>query len=710
MISPELPLKKIIGYTVFVCLICFMSTCCSEIPTSTSKDEIGVEDLKKGQLISSMEKRADSQILFGDLHVHTTLSVDAFMWNLPALGGRGVNPISDACNFARFCSAIDFFSSTDHAESLTFEGWNKVKEEIRECNASAGRPEAADLIAFSGFEWTQITNDAKSYYGHKNVIFKYTDEDRLPVRAISSWIFPTGGILPKLLYAAPLLDPLHPLPYLKYAGLLTDLAAMDDCPSGVNTKDLPATCREMARTASDLFAKLDEWGLEALVIPHGTAWGLHVPPDVDYISQLPEHDSRYQRLIEIYSGHGNSEKYKDWKAVDFDEKGNRICPPPTDDYLPCCWQAGEIVRKRCMNNDNGDEKICEESAEKARRDYLMAGYAGSLTIAAAPEEWLDCGLCVDCFKPALDLVPAAGVQRILAASMENDDGEKKAFKLGVIGSTDTHKAKPGHGYAALIAHTDASRGKNALYQRLFALNFRKRVGQDFERNASYWYTGGLAAVHAKEKTREAIWEALVNRNTYGTSGPRILLWFDLLNNSAGNITMGSEAVQQHNPTFRAKAVGSPKMLPGCPKYVIERMGEDFIQDVCNNQCYNPSKERYRISRIEIVKIQQQTSSEEDIGLLINDPFKVYHCPEDSAVCEYVFTDDHYFTEKRSAAYYARIIQEETESVNANNVKCEYDENGKCLRSNPCNPLETDCMGGAEERAWSSPIFLDPNSG
>ena len=129
----------------------------------------------------------NDQILFGDLHVHTTFSADAFQFSLPMLGGAGVHPVADACDFARYCSALDFWSITDHAETVTPLRWQRTKDSIRACQKIAGDGPNPDLVSFIGFEWTQVGRLPSEHFGHKNVIFKDLDDDKVSARAIGAF-------------------------------------------------------------------------------------------------------------------------------------------------------------------------------------------------------------------------------------------------------------------------------------------------------------------------------------------------------------------------------------------------------------------------------------------------------------------------------------------------------------------------------------------
>ncbi|MBW1687456.1 MAG: DUF3604 domain-containing protein, partial [Deltaproteobacteria bacterium] len=96
-----------------------------------------IEGQRRAVALDPAASHADGarRILFGDLHVHTTYSIDAFIYSLPLFGGEGAHPPADACDYARYCSGLDFFSITDHAEGLPPERWQRIKESTRRCNA-----------------------------------------------------------------------------------------------------------------------------------------------------------------------------------------------------------------------------------------------------------------------------------------------------------------------------------------------------------------------------------------------------------------------------------------------------------------------------------------------------------------------------------------------------------------------------------------------
>jgi len=645
------------------------------------------------------DSRSTNQIFFGDLHVHTTFSQDAFLFSLPVIQGEGAHPPADACNFARFCSSLDFFSITDHAEGLTKEMWEDTIKSIKNCDA-VSNDDQKDLIAFAGWEWTQMASTPETHYGHKNVILR--DLDNLPEKPIGAGL--TGLDLMIKHYAAPLLPLIVDFPpeqidfdFLKYRSTTYSEPFCADLENEENVK-----CKEKAENPKQLFEQLDKLNLEALVIPHGTAWGIHAPAGSNLSYQLLEgqHDPEKQRLIEVYSGHGNSEIFKDFKHAEQIDDGSYICPDPTDDFEPCCWRAGEIIKQRC---ENESEESCIVKAEKVKKDFAndVSGILRfGLVENTTPEDWMQCGQLKNEFLPAYTYRPGMSAQAALASKIEEKD-VFNSFKLGLIGSTDNHKARAGSGYKEFARKSmgDSWGAKDNLTWLLPP-----------ERGASFYSTGGLVAVHAPKLERNAIYNSLYQREVYATSGERILLWFNLLDSENGITPMGRERNISQKPQFEVTAIGSFKQKPGCPEYVHTAMSAGEISRLCLNECYNPSNERNKIDRIEIVKITPTTELD-SISNNIQDPWKVFTCNDKGEGCSANFFDDEYVLNNKSSLYYARAIQEPTNIVGGDPLRCELNEAGECIKIRPCyssgpdfDPND-DCLAPVGERAWSSPIFL-----
>jgi hypothetical protein len=121
--------------------------------------------------------------------------------------------------------------------------------------------------------------------------------------------------------------------------------------------------------------------------------------------------------------------------------------------------------------------------------------------------------------------------------------------------------------------------------------------------------------------------------------------------------------------------------------------------------------RRLVTRIEIVRIRPQITKGEPMDPLIEDPWKTLACPPDRAGCSVEFDDPDFPALGRDVVYYARAIEEKSQAVNAANLRCTYDAEGNCVSMNPCwgdwrTPASDTCLGETEERAWSSPIYVD----
>ena len=478
-----------------------------------------------------------------------------------------------------------------------------------------------------------------------------------------------------------------------------------------------------------MFEKLDEWGFPALVIPHGTTWGIHAPPTASLGHQLStrQHDPQRQRLFEVYSGHGASETYRDLRHVIPDGDGGYSCPEPSDDFEPCCWRAGEILRDRCGALPSED---CEERVARARQNFVDAAVAGGaqavfrheVVPGSTPEDWLNCGQIQNEFLPAFTYRPGMSAQSGLALGDFSADGPPARFRYGLIGSSDTHAARPGTGYKEVhrTGMSDArgmdlgfSSSAKARPPRSIPPEEISAINSSMdERSASFFYTGGLAAVHSAGRSREAIFDALERREVYGTSGDRILLWFDLLA-AEGRRPMGSEISLGEIPRFEVRAVGAFEQLPGCPEHVREGLTPERLHRLCLDECYSPSDQRKRISQIEVVRIHPQRTPDEPLAQLIEDPWLTLPCPESREGCIAQFEDADFVGSGRETVYYVRAIQAPSLAVNGDTLRCERDADGNCTSMAPCFPTgpdsdpTDDCLAPVQERAWSSPIFVQP---
>ena len=150
------------------------------------------------------------------------------------------------------------------------------------------------------------------------------------------------------------------------------------------------------------------------------------------------------------------------------------------------------------------------------------------------------------------------------------------FKLGVIASTDTHNATPGH------VSEKAWKGHTGRVE----WSPEARLGGHESLTTSPWRSsgGGLVGVWAYENSRDAIFEALHRRESWGTSGPRMSLRFfagwDLAADLCGDPDLVESAYAHGVPM--GMDLPQPGWLDGKPRFLVSALrapdldGEDPV--------------------------------------------------------------------------------------------------------------------------------------
>ncbi len=295
-------------------------------------------------------------------------------------------------------------------------------------------------------------------------------------------------------------------------------------------------------------------------------------------------------------------------------------------------------------------------------------------------------------------------------------GVLNPYKFGLIGSTDTHDAassideKTFFSKAGMLDGTPELRGSiptsffNGTVMKFLDPGMVTEVdGKDYLSSSSfeYWSASGLAGVWAQENTRASIYQAFRRKETFATSGPRIKVRFfsgydfgaDILQSAQltsiayqHGVAMGSDlpADGDRVPTFIVWAAADPAGT------ALQR-----VQIIKGYLDKGEHRERiYDVACADDLEVDPATSRCPDNGAAVN-----------LSDCSTVGTGaselkalwhDPQFDPQQEAFYYVRVLE---------NPSCRW-STWDALRAG--EEPRSDLPKTLQERAWSSPIWYRPD--
>jgi hypothetical protein len=314
---------------------------------------------------------------------------------------------------------------------------------------------------FTSFVAYENTAMPSAVTHHKNVIFRNDDVIRRPITAID-------------IARRPNPDPLH----------------QTVSPSWIGNVDSAKLWRDLKDQCNSARGRC-----EALIIPHNTNLSTPVgltetvmgdPPG----EPLPDGSAseeqianahlmaEMQPLIEIYQDKGASECRND----------PRFRAAVYPDFANTPWLAQTGLAEEDANNPGEPDEYCSFELLDAPGGAAAAGLAAGS--APFPSEFADRAYVRNILKDGLAMTEKYGIN---------------PFKLGIGASQDEHNARPG------FTPEDASFDGHSGIDDVFPTRASSTI-----QNSS----GGLWVAWAEENSRDSIFTALKNKETYATSGTR----------------------------------------------------------------------------------------------------------------------------------------------------------------------------------------------
>ena len=623
------------------------------------------------RLTASQRSNPDRNAYFGDLHVHTTYSFDAYAF------GTLATPY-DAYRFAKgeaikhpagydmqLREPLDFYGVTDHA---MFMGVAAV---------------AADTSSdFSQYPFTELVHDlnAPDNMGRLS----------LPGR-LQSFRGLLGGLVPSLINGD--IDPEESLSITRSAWADTVKAAdLHNDPGRFTT----FVAYEYT-TGSD-----DQGNLHRNVVFESS----DVVPEIPFSrvhSNNPEDlwswmDTLREAGVESMAipHNSNGSNGQMFKLVDF------AGDPIDDDYAVQRIRNEPLVEITQIKGTSETHPLLSTTDEWA--DFELMEFRVATTLPSQPEgsyvrDALRRGLALE--AQGLTNPYAFGVigsSDTHTGAAQNDESEFSS-KLGVLSADGQLRgAVPFGAVEGLIFNTVAPQAMTEVDGKTFVGGAQPMFG-----------ASGLAAVWAEENTREAIYAALRRKETFATSGPRMRLRFfagyglpdDLFETEDGVARAYSTAVTMGADLTRALDTSGSDGGAG-PRFAM------WAQADANSA---------PLQRLQIIKgwIDASGKTHEDVidvacagGIAVNAATK--RCPDNGATvdlndCSYdansgdaqlrtVWTDPDFDPGQR-AFYYSRVLE---------NPTCRW-STWDAIRAG--TELRSDLAATLQERAWSSPIQYVP---
>ena len=588
---------------------------------------------------------------FGDLHVHTSLSTDAYG------GGNRVGP-RDAYRFARgeplelpngvearLATPLDFVALTDHAEGF---------DAIHAC--SAGGPlDGSDLCAQvggagdaeerfrSGFA-RGVLRPAARLPGvcpdGEATCLEYARSTWERVQQAANEADDPGAFTALIGYE---FTPLLPQFGMLHRNVI--FRGEEVIPHAVSSMDV--------RNQAEFFAQLDAGctpPCRVLSIPHNTnfSWGLAFSRNDEDGTPYTEADLerivRMDRLVEVTQIKGNSECQVGVGTTDEDCDFSILFPVCEEGQTGRCATETSFVRNALLD----------------------------------------------------------GIQ--LAS-----EGRPNQFRYGMIGSTDTHASDPGNAVGTVPATFAPALGvapavRQALEASHVVIGAFRRVN-----------LGGLAGVWAEANTRADLFDALERREAFATSGSRMRIRFfagdlpaemgngedQLAAAYAGGVPMGGELAGVAEPSFWVWAMSDPdgplldriqvvkgwvadpemgEPSAGEREGLAPRMRESMqrVRDVACSGGREPGEDGKCPPTAATVDLE--TCERDDTG--------------GAAELQARFTDPDYSPD-RHAFYYVRVLE---------NPTCRWPTH---LALSADVALPEDVPPTEQHRGWSSPIWVQP---